>query len=294
MIHFKQLSLRYPGGKGIFDVSFSVREGEVFGYLGPNGAGKTTTIRCALGLMRPQSGMATIGGLDCWSQAPDIARNLGFIPGEPAFMEGMQGRAFLRLLKDLRGVRDEKRQRDLLERFDLDPSGPIRRMSKGMKQKLAIVAAFAHDPAVLVLDEPTSGLDPLMQSAFIELLLEEKQRGKTILMSSHNFDEVDRTCERAAIIRDGRLQTVQRIDQLKAGRKRRFVVTLKNGEDLPRLLSAGLTIPSAKGRRAEVVVVGGVDRFLKTLAAFEVENLQTAQQSLEEAFMQFYGGEVGA
>lgn len=189
IIEIERLSRDYGEGRGIFDISFSIAEGEVFGFLGPNGAGKTTTIRHLLGFLKAKQGSAKILGMDCWKQSDAITRQLGYIPGEINLLNEMSGEEFLRFMARYRNMQDSGRTQELLERFELRPTGAIRRMSKGMKQKLGIVAAFMHDPKVLILDEPTSGLDPLMQNAFVELIQEEKQRGKTILMSSHMFEE---------------------------------------------------------------------------------------------------------
>ena len=207
-IEIDRLTKDYGRGRGVFDLTFSVAQGEAFGFLGPNGAGKTTTIRHLMGFSRPQSGSCRIGGLDCLTQSPRIQKDLGYIPGEIALPDEMTGLEFLRFLARYRGVSDFSRAEALMARFELDPRGRIRRMSKGMKQKVGIVCAFMHDPAVLVLDEPTSGLDPLMQNRFIELVLEEKARGKTILLSSHMFEEVERTCDRVGILRQGKLAAV--------------------------------------------------------------------------------------
>lgn len=178
MIEVRQLTLKYPGGKGVFNLNFRVNKGEIVGYLGPNGAGKTTTIRALLGFMRPNSGSCAINGLDCWEKAPKIQKILGYIPGEVAFLEDMSGEEFLAFMQDMRGIHDTSRQKQLLEMFELEAKGKIRKFSKGMKQKLAIVAAFMHSPEVLVLDEPTSGLDPLMQSRFVELLWRKRPGGE--------------------------------------------------------------------------------------------------------------------
>lgn len=194
VIALSHITKDYGGGHGVFDVSFAVEQGEVFGFLGPNGAGKTTTIRQLMGFLAPDSGTCTINGLDCRTQTAAIQKNMGYIPGEPALPDDIRGGEFIRFLAAYRGMRGTGRAGELCERFELDASGRIRRMSKGMKQKVAIVCALMHDPAVLILDEPTSGLDPLMQNRFIDLILEEKQRGKTVLMSSHMFEEVERTC----------------------------------------------------------------------------------------------------
>lgn len=217
------MTLQYPSGKGIRDISFRVCQGEVLGYLGPNGAGKTTTIRCLLGFSSPDRGGCSIRGLDCRAQAPDIQRFLGYIPGEIAFLDGMTGRQFLKFLSQLRGTKDDTRQKELEELFEMDRSGRIKRYSKGMKQKVGIIAAFMHDPQVIILDELTSGLDPLMQNRFTELVLSEKKRGKTVLMSSHIFEEVERTCDRVAIIKDGALVQEEDIQALGQNQRKVFL-----------------------------------------------------------------------
>ena len=181
VIEIKNLTRDYGGGKGIFDVSFQVNKGEVFGFLGPNGAGKTTTIRHLMGFIKNRSGECAIDGLDCWRDRAIIQKTLGYIPGEINFFDDMTGTEFLAFLAKYRGLTDLERQKELLERFELDPKGKIRKMSKGMKQKIGIVTAFMHNPDILILDEPTSGLDLLMQQRVIELLEREKRRGTHIL-----------------------------------------------------------------------------------------------------------------
>jgi ABC-2 type transport system ATP-binding protein len=292
MIDVKGLSKDYGNGKGVFELTFAVKEGEVFGYLGPNGAGKTTTIRQLLGFIRPDAGACSVAGLDCWTRAAEIQKRLGYIPGETAFITGMKGGAFLRLLSDMRRTKDAVRQKKLEELFELDTSMPIRRMSKGMKQKLAIVAAFMHDPDICILDEPTDGLDPLMQRRFVELILEEKGRGKTILMSSHQFEEIERTCDRVGIIRKGKLVSVQDIAALKALRQRRYVVSLESESDADALRGAGLALGKLGAGRFEVTVSGRADELIKKLARVTVDGLETDAITLEEIFMQFYGQEV--
>ena len=186
------LTRDYGSNKGIFDINFSIEKGEVFGFLGPNSAGKTTTIRHLMGFLKPQQGSCTVSGLDCRENAAEIQKNLGYIPGEIALFDDMSGIQYLRFMQEYRGIDCTKRMNGIIERFELDPNLKIKKMSKGMKQKIAIAAAFMHDPDILILDEPTSGLDPLMQNRFIELIKEEKQRGKTVLMSSHMFEEVEK------------------------------------------------------------------------------------------------------
>lgn len=265
-IKIKNLSRDY-GGKGVFNVSFHVSPGEVFGFLGPNGAGKTTTIRHLMGFLKPQSGRCTINGLDCWTERDKVQARVGYIPGEISFFDDMSGTEFLKFMTKYRKINAESRQKELLERFELEPKGKIKKMSKGMKQKLGIVAAFMHDPDTLILDEPTSGLDPLMQSRFVDLVAEEKKRGKTVLMSSHMFEEVERTCDRIGIIRKGRMIAVDSASTLHERHTRSYMVTLENEA-------------TAKAFAADF---GGICTGKKVTV--------TTKQSLEEIFMNYYGGE---
>ena len=265
-IQIDQLTRDYGAGRGIFGVSFSVSEGEVFGFLGPNGAGKTTTIRHLMGFIRPKKGSCHIGGLDCWTKRAEIQRDLGYIPGEINFFDDMTGREFLRFMTRYRHLPKNNRQKELLERFDLNPKGKIKKMSKGMKQKLGIVTAFMHDPQILILDEPTSGLDPLMQNTFIQLIAEEKARGKTILLSSHIFEEVERTCDRVGIIRQGKMVATDTIATLRSRHLRNYTVTLETPE-LAQDFAADFS-GACDGNRVTV----------------------TARQDLESIFLHYYGG----
>ena len=172
-IELQHVTKDYGDGKGVFDLSFMVKEGEVFGYLGPNGAGKTTTIRQLMGFIRPQSGSCQIFGMDCFQQADQIQKRNGYLAGELTFPEDMTGRQFLKFMADLKGLKKYARMEELMERFELDPRGKIHKMSKGTKQKVGIVNAFMHEPRTIILDEPTSGLDPLMRNRFVKLILEE-------------------------------------------------------------------------------------------------------------------------
>ncbi len=266
VIAVKNLTRDYGRGKGIFDVSFEVASGEVFGFLGPNGAGKTTTIRHLTGFIRSRLGQCMIKHMDCWKDREKINSMLGYIPGEINFFDDMTGMQFLDFISDYRCIQGENRKHELIEYFRLDPCCKIRKMSKGMKQKTGIIAAFMNDPEILILDEPTSGLDPLMQNRFIELIKQEKERGKTILMSSHIFDEVERTCDRVGIIRGGRLVTVDSIDALRQRHVRTYTVKLADEKQ-----AAGFSDDFGGTREGCSVTV-------------------TARQSLEEIFMNYYGG----
>lgn len=270
VMKIENLTRDYGGGKGVFDVSFHVDQGEAFGFLGPNGAGKTTTIRHLMGFLKPEAGKCTIDGLDCWRERDKIQGRLGYIPGEISFFDDMSGTEYLKFIADYRGAGAENRQKELLERFELNPRGKIKKMSKGMKQKIGIVAAFLHDPEILILDEPTSGLDPLMQSRFIDLVAEEKAHGKTVLISSHMFEEVERTCDRIGIIREGRMAAVDSAAALRERHIRRYTVTLENE--------------------------AAAEAFAKDFGGIREgrEVTVTTKQSLEEIFMDYYGAKMDA
>ncbi len=266
-INIQNLTRNYGKGKGIFDVSIQVEKGEVFGFLGPNGAGKTTTIRHLMGFIKANEGTVQIDGMDCWHNRDKIQKRLGYIPGEISFFNDMTGKEFLKFISEYRGVEKNNRMQEMLDRFELNPSGKIKKMSKGMKQKLGIVIAFMHDPDILILDEPTSGLDPLMQNRFIELLAEEKKKGKTILLSSHMFEEVERTCDRIGIIRQGKLVTVDSVETLRKRHMHTYTVQLSS----PKL----------------------AEEFAKDFNGVCIGQhvTLTAKQSLETIFMNYYGGE---
>jgi len=294
MIDVQDLTLTYSNGRGIFNVTFQVARGEIMGYLGPNGSGKTTTIRALLGFMKPDSGLCTIDGLHCTKHASIIQRKLGYIPGEISFLEGMEGEEFLKFICSMRGTCNSTFQKTLLERFEISPKGKIKKFSKGMKQKLGIITAFMHDPEILILDEPTSGLDPLMQIRFLELLIEEKKRGKTILMSSHIFEEIEEVCDNVLIIKEGRIVVQSKVENLKNSQRKGFILKTEDSEAAERLLiQAGFELGLKTKESLEVFVTGeDIDRFIKTCAKLKVLNLETKEQNLEEIFMQFYRKEI--
>lgn len=231
VIELEHLTRDYGCGKGIFDLSLNVKQGEVFGFLGPNGAGKTTTIRHLMGFIKAKSGKCLIDGMDCMKDRKAIQRKTGYLSGEISLFDEMTGDEYLSFVEKYRGEDSNKKKRDLIERFELDTSVKIRKMSKGMKQKTGIVAAFMSDPKILILDEPTSGLDPLMQQRFTSLINEEKKRQKTILMSSHIFEEVEKTCDRIGLIRGGRLSEVKNIEELRTQHSHKYTVFLESVEE---------------------------------------------------------------
>lgn len=292
-IAIEGLKKDYGSGRGVFGVSFAVERGEVFGFLGPNGAGKTVTMRNLMGFIRPDEGTVSINGLNCFSQRARIQEHLGYLPGEIACMDEMTGAAFLEFMARMRKLRDRTRMEQLIEYFELDPARRIRKMSKGTKQKVGLVCAFMASPDIVLLDEPTSGLDPLMQSRFIDLVLEEKRRGTTILLSSHLFEEVERTCDRVAFIRGGKLAAVERMDDVRKSRKRLFVVTFADVAARDRYAAAhrdtDVSVQKQGTTSVETAVSGNLDAFVKDLAAYEIVDLTAREQTLEELFMHLYG-----
>lgn len=289
-IEIQNVTKDFGQGRGVFDVSFSVKEGEVFGYLGPNGAGKSTTIRQLLGFVKPQKGSLQILGMDCFRKAAQIHKHIGYLAGEIAFVENMKGMEYIEFIARLRGMKDDARIKELIEMFELNPSGKIRKMSKGMKQKIALVTAFMDSPKVVILDEPTSGLDPLMQNRFVDLILEEKKKGTTILMSSHIFEEVERTCDRTAIIRQGKIVDTVDMTELSKIRNQVYTVTLPDEEQAVKLSAQSkLTVQSREGAVVKLLINNNVADSLKILAEYEPINLQIATQSLEDVFLHYYG-----
>ena len=288
IIKVEDLTHVYPSGKGIFDVTFNIERGEAFGYLGPNGAGKTTTIRNLMGFCNANSGVAMIDGHDCRKKAHFLQCMIGYLPGEIAFFDAMTGIEFLKFLCNMRRMRDDTRMYEMVKMFELDPTGRIKKMSKGMKQKLGIVAAFMHDPEIYILDEPSSGLDPLMQTVFLDLIETEKKRGKTILMSSHSFDEVERCCDRAGIIKDGRIVSIQDIASLKKIKRNVYIFTVARTSDCDRIMGSNLNTKRISDHRVAVEIKDNFNDMFNLLSGCNVTNMEVKPQTLENVFMKYY------
>lgn len=290
VIEIRQLTKDYGNNRGIFDVSLSVKKGEVFGFLGPNGAGKSTTIRHLMGFIQADQGSCQINGLDCLRDHARIQQALGYLPGEIAFMDDMTGLEFIKFMAKMKGMTDLTKAYELMERFELNPQGKIKKMSKGMKQKIGIICAFMHDPELLILDEPSSGLDPLMQNRFIELVLEEKQRGKTIFMSSHIFEEIERTCDRTAMIKDGRLISIEELQTLKASKHKTYQITFATQELVEQFMDEGFECKQVESNVIKVVPRNNLNYLLATLSRYDIIDLDITKPTLEELFLHFYGG----
>ncbi len=296
VIEIKNLTKDYGHNRGVFDVSIDVEQGEVYGFLGPNGAGKTTTIRHIMGFSKAAKGSVKVNGLSCFENASEIQKTLGYLPGEVNLPERLTGTDFIQMMAKLRGIEDFNHTKYLTEKFELDPSGSLKRMSLGTKRKLAIVTAFMHDPDVLVLDEPTSGLDPIMQERFIEFINEEKKRGKTIILSSHIFAEIDATCDKISIIKDGRIVSSFIADDLRYNEEKTFEIEFLTIDEFERFIKTEfdieiLEILDSNRNKKQVKIKTkdkSINEFMKIISDFELKFLSEIKFTLEDYFMKFY------
>ncbi len=291
VISVEHLTKDYGSGRGVFDVNIGVEKGECYGFLGPNGAGKTTTIRHLMGFSKPEKGKTSILDKDSWENSAWLQNTVGYLPGEVTLPAGLSGSKFLRMMEQMRHVKNEECLNMLLDKFELDPNISIKQMSLGVKRKLAVVTAFMHDPDILILDEPTSGLDPVMQETFIEFVREEKEKGKTIFLSSHIFHEVDAVCDRIAIIRNGEIVSEFKAGELKEKHDRIYRVTFTSLEDYEKFVKLPYTFTSKNGNklRARVQIpADGVGGLVKNLEGFNISDFVEIPFTLEDYFMGFY------
>ena len=291
IIEISDVTKDYGDNRGIFNLSLTVNKGEIFGYLGPNGAGKSTTIRHLMGFIHADKGTCKIKGYNCYKDSKKIQKFVGYLPGEIAFMDDMKGMEFIKFIADMNGMTDLTRAHELIELFELNPHGKIKRMSKGMKQKIGLVCAFMNDPEILILDEPTSGLDPLMQNKFVDLILEEKKKGKTVLMSSHIFEEIEKTCDRTAIIKEGKLIAVENMKELKSNKKKIYEIVFASEEMTKNFLKENFDSKLINNNTLNVSIKRDLNEFIKTLGNYDVLSLNVKTQTLEDLFLHFYGGE---
>lgn len=231
VINIQHLTKDYGNGKGIFDINISIKKGEMFGFVGTNGAGKTTTLRHIMGFLKPDKGEVKVMGLDAWKHADKVKEYVAYIPGEIAFPDLKNGVEFLKSQEEFYGMKDSTYTNEMLKKLHLDPTAGLKQMSKGMKQKTAIVACFMRNADILILDEPTTGLDPLMRVAFIDIIKQEKAKGKTILMSSHMFEELQETCDRVALIDRGHIVSIANVQDIKNRPFSEFKIEFLHKED---------------------------------------------------------------
>jgi ABC-type multidrug transport system ATPase subunit len=289
IIQIEQLTKSYGSHRGIVDIDLEVQEGEAFGFLGPNGAGKTTMIRTLLDHIRPTSGRARIFGIETTVDPVAIHRRLGYLPGEFSLYDKLTGGQTLDYFANLRGGVDRLYQQDLIARLDVDPSRRFREYSKGNKQKIGLIIALQHRPDLLLLDEPTSGLDPLVQQEFYGVIREAKNEGRTVFLSSHILSEVEKTCDRVAIIRDGRLARVDRTEALRdlAHHQVELVFTGTVPVDDFRSLP-GVSEVVAEDHVLRMRVAGSITPVVRAAARFELADFISREPSLEETFLAEY------
>jgi ABC-2 type transport system ATP-binding protein len=294
IIETENLTKTYGAHRGISDVNLTVAEGEAFGFLGPNGAGKTTTIRTLLDHLRPTSGRALVFGIETTVDPVAIHRRIGYLPGEFALYDKLTGGQTIEYFANLRGGVDPAYQADLVARLDIDPSRKFKEYSKGNKQKIGLIVALQHRPDLLILDEPTSGLDPLVQQTFYEVIREAKAEGRTIFLSSHILSEVEKTCDRVAIIREGQLVKVDRVEALRD--LAHHQVELRFTGDVPVAAFAALDGVSELSTEDHVLrlrVSGPITPVVREAARHALVDFISREPSLEETFLAQYGKDAG-
>ncbi len=289
VIRTERLTKTYGAHRGIIDVDLEITEGEAFGFLGPNGAGKTTTIRTILDHLRPTSGKAFVFGIETTVDPVAIHRRVGYLPGEFSLYDKLTGGQTIEYFANLRGGVDRNYQQDLIARLDVDPSRKFKEYSKGNKQKIGLVVALQHRPDLLILDEPTSGLDPLVQQTFYDLIRETKADGRTIFLSSHILGEVEKTCDRVAIIREGRLAMVDRVEALRD--LAHHQVELRFSGDVPAAAFAaidGVSDMTSDDHVLRMRVSGSITPVVREAAKYELLDFVSREPSLEETFLAQY------
>ena len=294
VIELDHVTKDYGNNRGIFDISLKIPKGTVFGYCGTNGSGKTTTLRHIMGFLKPDSGTVRVNGVDPWTNV-DIKKDIGYLPGEIAFPPVENGSMFLKSQAELINLTDMSKAERIINALQLDPTANLKRMSKGMKQKTAIVAAFMASPSIILLDEPTTGLDPLMREAFIELLEEEKARGATVLMSNHMFDELEETCDYVAFIKDGHIIDIVDMEEIHHRPFREFSIDFYQEEDYKKAFTD----------KEKFEVIQRIDNFkriivrvtsksandaVNELRKYEVKQVMEIKYTLEKYFLENFGG----
>lgn len=287
VIETRMLTKYYGKSRGIENVSFHVREGEIFGFVGPNGAGKSTTIRTLLSLVRKTSGEASIFGLDCEKCSKEILRQVGYLPSEVFYYEKMRAIDLLKYSASFYPGDHLERIRELAQRLELDLNKRIEDMSLGNKKKVGIVQGLLHCPRLIILDEPTSGLDPLMQRTFFEMIREENERGATVLFSSHILGEVQRMCHRVAIIKNGSIVAVQNMQELRENACKKVTLTVRGGCFDAAALPGAANIAQI-GNEVSFLYRGDCNALIQILAGYSLDNVEISEPSLEEIFLHYY------
>jgi ABC-2 type transport system ATP-binding protein len=287
IVDVKNLTKTYKKNRGIKNLTFSIEEGEIFGFIGPNGAGKSTTIRTLLNFIYPTSGSATIFGKDIIKHSKEIRQNVGYLPSEVHYYDDMKVIDLLKYSAGFYKKFDSKRMKELAERLDLDLNRKIEDLSFGNRKKVGIVQALLHEPKLLILDEPTGGLDPLMQNTFFELLAEEREKGATIIFSSHILSEVQKMCDRVAIIKEGELVKVETIENLTKNNLKNIAITFEQSEPIDFNLE-GVVKKEVNGNEMKLLYSGDMKALLNKLNTLPVKDLLIEEPTLEEVFMHYY------
>ena len=288
IISVRNLTKDYGKGRGIFDISFDVYKGTVFGYCGTNGSGKTTTLRNIMGFIRPDNGTVTVKGLDAWKDSDEIKKLVGYLPGEIAFPPVESGSEFLKIQAQTLGLKDMSKAEKIINALQLDPTANLKRMSKGMKQKTAIVAAFMHSPEIIILDEPTTGLDPLMRDVFVELIKAEKARGATIIMSNHMFDELEETCDYVGFIKDGHLIDIVDMNKIRNLPYRDYEIVFKKKEDYQSIKPSSFEILEKDDSERKLLVRVKTEKtndMIKEIRKHDIVSFSERKHTLEEFFV---------
>ena len=286
-IEVKNLTKDYGDDKGIFNVSFSVDKGEMFGFIGTNGAGKTTTIRHLLGFSKPDSGTCSIDGLDSWKSSPEIMKHIGYVPGEIAFPDLKSGTEVIKSQAELLNLKRLDYANELIKKLQLDVRGNPRTMSKGMKQKLAIVLALMHNPEIIILDEPTTGLDPLMRDTFMEIIKEQHKKGKTIIISSHMFEELEPFCDKVAFIMNGRILDIADMHEIRNSKWKYYKIEFLKEQEYEKFLKLNYKIVRNQKKYQQVTVKIEEDKItdlLKDLTKYELKFMNEVKYNLEKYF----------
>lgn len=289
VIHIEHLTKNYGKGRGIFDINLDIEKGKCYGFIGTNGAGKTTTIRSIMGFIKADEGIVTVNGMDAWKDSVKIKNNVCYIPGEINFPSFKTAAAFLKNQSEYLHLNDFTYMNEIINKLRLDVSAPLRRMSKGMKQKTAITAALMSNTDILILDEPTTGLDPLMRDTFLKLIENEKSKGKTIFMSSHIFEEIEDVCDYAAMINDGRIIDIVNLTDKKENGNKNFTITFESENAAKSFVDAfGASIE--ENTCSLVVNANELNKLFSVLKNYKVLELHETQFSLEEHFKNCYAG----
>lgn len=287
VIEIEKLTKDYGNGRGVFDLDLEISKGEMVGYVGTNGSGKTTTIRHIMGFLKPTGGNVFVNGLSSWEHSDEIVKKIGYVPGEIAFPDLKSGVDFLKCQADFLDLKDTSYANELIERLQLDPRANLKRMSKGMKQKTALVAALMNNAEIIILDEPTTGLDPLMRATFLDIIKEEHKKGKTILMSSHSFDELEKTCDKVAFINDGRIVDTCEMEKIKNRPTKDFKIEFCTASDYERFLKENYEIIRLQEEYHQVTIRLSYQKtaqLLKVLNFYDVKFISELPYTLETHF----------